>query len=219
MSKRENKILLRASDNICCSPEEREQIIDEAAAAYEKFLEALRFDWRADVNSDNTPRRVAKAWVNDIISGCYTAPPSITAFDNEDGYDGVVCQNNIKVTSLCSHHNLQFTGYAHVAYIPSKDGKVIGLSKLNRIVDWFARRPQLQENCTKQIHSFIDKACEGNHGVAVMLECNHTCCSNRGIKHDSTMRTARMSGAFLDNNDNSRTEFYKFVEFAQKNRN
>ena len=200
MSKRENKILLRASDNICCSPEEREQIIDEAAAAYEKFLEALRFDWRADVNSDNTPRRVAKAWVNDIISGCYTAPPSITAFDNEDGYDGVVCQNNIKV-------------------MPSKDGKVIGLSKLNRIVDWFARRPQLQENCTKQIHSFIDKACEGNHGVAVMLECNHTCCSNRGIKHDSTMRTARMSGAFLDNNDNSRTEFYKFVEFAQKNRN
>jgi GTP cyclohydrolase I len=96
---------------------------------------------------------------------------------------------------------------------------VIGLSKLNRIVDWFARRPNLQEALTFGICDYIDKVCEKNNGVAVMLECNHTCCSNRGIKHDSTMRTARMTGAFLDNTDNSRAEFYKFVEFAQKNRN
>lgn len=216
MSNLENKILTRANGNISITDEEREQIINDATAAYEKFLEALRFDWKADVNSDNTPRRVAKAWVNDIISGCYTPAPKITAFDNEDQYDGMVCQNNIKVTSLCSHHNLAFTGVAHVAYIPSKTGKVIGLSKLNRIVDWFARRPQLQESVTRQISDFIDKTCEGNHGVAVMIECSHTCCSNRGIKHDSTMRTARMLGAFLDNNDNSRTEFYKFVEFSKE---
>jgi GTP cyclohydrolase I len=107
-------------------------------------------------------------------------------------------------------------GQAHVAYIPSKDGKVIGLSKLNRIVDWFSRRPQVQENLTMQIHTYIDKICEKNKGVAVMIEANHTCCSNRGIKHDSTMRTARMSGAFLDEKDNSRSEFYKFVEFSKK---
>jgi GTP cyclohydrolase I len=106
-------------------------------------------------------------------------------------------------------------GYAHVAYLPSKDGKVIGLSKLNRIVDWFARRPQVQENLIMQIHNYIDQICEKNKGVAVMIEANHTCCSNRGIKHDSTMRTARMSGAFLDEDDNSRSEFYKFVEFAK----
>ena len=215
MSQRENKVLLRANGNIEITAEEREQIINDATAAYEKFLEALRFDWKADVNSDNTPRRVAKAWVNDLISGCYTPAPNITAFDNEDKYDGMVCQNNIKVVSMCSHHNLQFTGVAHVAYIPSKSGKVIGLSKLNRIVDWFARRPQLQESVTRQISEFVDKACENNHGVAVVIECNHTCCSNRGIKHDSTMRTARMTGAFLDNNDNSRTEFYKFIEFSK----
>ena len=72
-----------------------------------------------------------------------------------------------------------------------------------------------RENLTMQIHAHIDLVCEKNNGVAVMIEANHTCCSNRGIRHDSTMRTARMSGAFLDNNDNSRAEFYKFVEFAQ----
>jgi GTP cyclohydrolase I len=117
---------------------------------------------------------------------------------------------------MCSHHHALFTGVAHVAYIPSRDGKVIGLSKLNRVVDWFSRRPQVQENLTSQISSYIDTICEGNKGVAVVIEANHTCCSNRGIKHDSTMRTARMTGAFLDNADSSRSEFYKFVEFAKK---
>ena len=116
---------------------------------------------------------------------------------------------------MCSHHHLAFTGMAHVAYIPSKTGKIIGLSKLNRIVDWFARRPQVQENLTTQISQHVDKICERNHGVAVLIECDHTCCSARGIKHASTMRTARMTGAFLDNNDTSRAEFYKFVEFAK----
>jgi GTP cyclohydrolase I len=109
-------------------------------------------------------------------------------------------------------------GVAHVAYIPAANGKVIGLSKLNRIVDWFSRRPQVQENLTMQIHQYIDEVCVKNKGVAVLIEANHTCCSNRGIKHDSTMRTARMSGAFLDEKDNSRAEFYKFVEFAQNNK-
>jgi GTP cyclohydrolase I len=117
---------------------------------------------------------------------------------------------------LCSHHHALFTGVAHVAYIPSRDGKVIGLSKLNRIVDWFSRRPQIQEGLTTQIHEFIDSICEGNKGIAVVVEAKHTCCSCRGIKHDSTMRTARMTGSFLNNNDNSRAEFYKFVEFSKK---
>ena len=208
--------LPKASSNTPLTEEQKDVVIKNATAAYEKFLEALGFDWKNDVNSDNTPHRVAKAWVNDIISGCYSTPPKITAFDNEDGYDGVVCQNNIPVVYLCSHHNLQFTGLAHVAYIPHKTGKVVGLSKLNRIVEWFARRPQLQEGLTQSVHAFVDKVCEKNNGVAVLIECDHTCCSNRGIRHNSTMRTARMSGAFLDNGDNSRAEFYKFVEFAKK---
>jgi len=211
------KKLSYANHNNPHTPEETTDLIERAAIAYEAYLDALGFDWRNDPNSSNTPLRVAKAFVTDLAMGCYTEPPKVTAFDNVDKYDGIVCQNNIKVVSLCSHHHASFTGVAHVAYIPSAKGKVIGLSKLNRIVDWFARRPQVQENLTAQIHEYVNKVCERNNGVAVLIEANHSCCSNRGIKHDSTMRTARMSGAFLDNNDNSRAEFYKFVEFSKKN--
>jgi len=204
-----------ANHNHPVTEQEKQEIIDRAAKAYESYMDALGYDWRNDPNSSNTPHRVAKAFVEDFAWGCYSVPPKITAFDNVDQYDGIVAQTNIRVTSLCSHHHAPFTGFAHVAYIPSKNGKVIGLSKLNRIVDWFSRRPQVQENLTMQIHDYINTVCEKNNGVAVMIEAGHTCCSNRGIRHDSTMRTARMSGAFLDNKDNSRAEFYKFVEFAQ----
>lgn len=212
------KKLSHANHNNPHTAEEIEELIEKGAKAYEAYLDALGFDWRNDPNSSETPMRVAKAFVNEFARGCYTHPPKVTAFDNVDGYDGMVCQNNIKVVSMCSHHHALFTGMAHVAYIPAKNGKVVGLSKLNRIVDWFARRPQIQEGLTMQIHEYVNNVCEKNKGVAVVIEANHTCCSCRGISHPSTMRTARMSGAFLDDKDQSRAEFYKFVEFAQSNK-
>jgi GTP cyclohydrolase I len=201
-----------ANGNHPRTDEEKEQIITNAAAAYEKYMDALGFDWRSDPNSADTPRRVAKAFVNDLAAGCYNEPPNITTFDNVDQYDGLVFQGNIKTNSFCSHHHLPFIGQTHVAYIPGKDGQVIGLSKLNRIVEWYARRPQVQENLTMQIHKYIDQVCVDNKGVAVLVSANHTCAGLRGIKHDSTMKTARMSGAFLDKEDiNTRQEFYDFV--------
>tara|TARA_R110000824_G_scaffold130335_1_gene292132 strand:+ start:1180 stop:1833 length:654 start_codon:yes stop_codon:yes gene_type:complete len=203
--------LSHANHNRPRSDEEREAMIEEAAEAYGAYMDALGFDWRNDPNSADTPRRVAKAFVNDLAVGCFTEPPTITAFDNVDNYDGLVFQGNITTHSFCSHHHLPFIGNTHVAYIPGRDGKVIGLSKLNRIVEWFARRPQVQENLTMQIHKHIDKVCEGNKGVAVLVEANHMCACVRGVKHDSTMKTARMTGAFLDKTDLTRQEFYDFV--------
>lgn len=193
--------------------------IKKAEQAYASFLEALGFDWQNDPHMKDTPRRVTKAWINDLACGCFEEAPVITAFENDGKYDGMVCQTNIPVVSMCAHHNLPFFGYAHVAYLPDPDGKVIGLSKLNRIVDHFSRRPQVQETLNMQIHKFLDDLCQGNKGVAVMIEANHTCCSLRGVRQQSCMRTARMSGAFHDPTDSaSRAEFYKFVEFAQNNR-
>ena len=189
-----------------------------AEEAYGKFLSALGFDWKNDPHMGDTPHRVAKAWVNDLAKGCFMDEPKITAFTNNGQYDGMVCQTNIPVVSMCAHHNLPFFGYGHLAYLPDPEGKVIGLSKLNRVVDYFSRRPQVQENLTMEIHKFLDDLCKGNLGVAVMVEANHTCCSMRGIKQNSTMRTAKMSGAFRDPVNNSRNEFYKFVEFAQGSR-
>ena len=200
-----------ANGNMPRSDEEKEKIIEEAAYHYGQYMTALGFNWQDDPNSADTPRRVAKAFVNDLAEGCFTEPPKITAFDNVDNYDGIVFQGNIKTNSFCSHHHLPFIGQTHVAYIPGKDGKVIGLSKLNRIVEWFSRRPQVQDNLTMQIHKHIDKVCEGNKGVAVYVSANHTCAGLRGVKHDSTMKTARMSGAFLDKTDLTRQEFYDFV--------
>ena len=205
----DGKILKYANQNVPLDEHEKTKMISEAAKAYETFMDALRIDWRNDPNSADTPRRVAKSFINDLAQGCYTDSPNITAFDNVDGYDGIVFQGNIEVKSICSHHHLPFVGKAHVAYLPGS--KVIGLSKLNRIVEWFARRPQVQENLTMQIHDYINKVCEGNNGVAVMIEANHMCACIRGVKHDSTMMTSKLSGKFI-NSPEVREEFYDFVK-------
>ena len=203
--------LKHANGNKPLTEQEKEKMITEAAEHYGRYMTALGFDWKNDPNSEDTPIRVAKAFVNDLAEGVYTDPPKITAFDNIDGYDGIVFQGNIKLHSLCSHHHLPFIGNAHVAYLPSVDGKVIGLSKLNRIVEFYARRPQVQENLTMQIHGHIHKECTQNIGVAVMIEANHMCACVRGVKHDSIMKTAKLSGKFKDT-DRAREEFYNFIK-------
>lgn len=204
-----------ANGNMPLTEEEKLKVIEDAAAAYEKYLDALRIDWRNDPNSSNTPKRVAKAFVNDLAAGCYNDLPNVTAFPS-DGYDGMVFQGGIPIKSFCSHHHLPFTGRAHVAYIPSKEGKVIGLSKLNRIVEHYGRRPQIQEGLTMQIHKAIDEICEGNKGVAVMISATHTCACLRGIKHDGCeMKTSKLSDDFLDDGS-TRSEFYQFVSDWKK---
>lgn len=209
-----SNLLKYANASIPRTPEEKKAMIAAAASHYGAYMTALGIDWKNDPNSSDTPMRVAKAFVNDLAQGCYDEPPKITAFENLDKYDGMVFQGNIDVKSFCSHHHLPFIGYAHVAYIPSKDGKVIGLSKLNRIVEYFARRPQVQENLTSQIASFIDSTCEGNKGVAVVIQANHMCACVRGVRHDSTMMTSKMTGAFMED-PATRNEFYKFIDYLK----
>jgi len=194
---------------------EKWQMVDEAAEAYGKFLDALGCDWRNDPNSNDTPRRVAKAYVFDLWKGRYEAMSNITAFPS-DGYDGIVQESNIPVESMCSHHHQRIGGRVSIAYVPSKDGKVIGLSKLNRIVDLFGRRGAIQEQLTVAIHNAINKICEGNIGVAVMIDATHNCVSCRGVKHQgASMQTAKLSGCFLKEAD-ARAEFYKNIELAGK---
>ena len=201
-----------ANGNMILSEEEKQKMIVEAAEHYGKYMDALKIDWRNDPNSSDTPMRVAKSFVNDLAEGCYTKEPNITTFENVNEYDGMVFQGNIKVNSFCSHHHLPFIGNAHVAYIPTNKSKIIGLSKLNRTVEFFARRPQVQENLTMQIHDYIHDLCEGNLGVAVVVEANHMCACVRGVKHDATMKTAKLSGVFMDNDNQARTEFYNFIK-------
>lgn len=190
--------------------EEKDTIIDVAAYYYAEFLTALGVDWKNDPNSSDTPRRVAKAYVNDLWAGRYEPMSDITAFPS-DGYDGIVFEGGIPLTSMCSHHHQTIMGLVHVAYIPGKDSKVIGLSKLNRVVEHFGRRGAIQEQLTVAIHHAIDELIENNQGVAVMIEATHNCVQCRGVKHGgASMKTAKLSKAFL-NDGNARAEFYNFA--------
>ena len=208
------ELLKKANGNIVRTAEEKAQMIEQAAEYYGKFLTALGFDWAADPHSANTPRRVAKAWVNDLISGSISPEPDVTAFPNDEGYTGLICQTRIPVVSMCAHDNLTFHGMCHAAYIAGKQttDMVIGLSKLNRIVDFYSRRPNIQESLTKQIHDHIDKLCVGNRGVAVVIESQHNCVKCRGIKHESIMKTSQMSGYFHTNEIGTRQEFFNLID-------
>jgi len=196
------------------SETEKAEIIESAAKAYGEFLTALGCDWENDPNSKETPKRVAKAYVNDLWHGRYNPMSDITAFPS-DGYDGIVQESNIPVKSMCSHHHQQVEGIVSIAYVPSKEGKVVGLSKLNRIVEHFGRRGAIQEQLTVAIHHAVDKICENNKGVAVHVNATHNCVSCRGVKHQgASMQTAKLSGCFLDE-DSARAEFYKNIELTK----
>ena len=191
--------------------EEKQAIIDDAAFYYGEFLRALGVAWEQDPNSSDTPRRVAKAYVNDLWAGRYNPMSGITAFPS-DGYDGIVFEGGIPLTSMCSHHHQTIMGNLHVAYIPGENSNVIGLSKLNRVVEHFGRRGAIQEQLTVAIHHAINELITDNKGVAVMIEATHNCVQCRGVKHGgASMKTAKLSGAFLDDG-NARSEFYQFVK-------
>ena len=188
--------------------DEKLKMVDEAEQAFGQFLDALKVDWRNDPNSMETPRRVAKAYVYDLFKGRYEKFTEITSFPS-DGYDGVVIERNIPITSMCSHHHQTIRGVVHIGYVAGEEGRVIGLSKLNRIAEHFGRRGAIQEQLTSAIHQAVDKVCEGNLGVIVTIVATHNCVSCRGIKHQgAAMVTTKASGVFRDDTNNARKEFF-----------
>ena len=202
---------MKAGENKVLTESQRKQMLENAEFAFGNFLRALGYDWEDDPNMNKTPYRVAKMYVNEVTSGAYSEPPKITVFPNESQYDGIVFQGNIPVHSLCAHHFASIVGVCHVAYIPKKDGNIIGLSKLNRIVDFLSKRPQTQEFLTKQIHDYINDIIPDNQGVIVFIKADHMCVKLRGIEQDSTMQTSYCSGYFKTNEIGSRKEFFDMI--------
>ncbi|QQS50060.1 MAG: GTP cyclohydrolase I FolE [Bacteroidota bacterium] len=150
-----------------------------------------------DESLRDTPKRVAKMYVNEVFSGLNPAnKPSVTLFDNSYNYNEMLIEKNVKVHSYCEHHFVPIIGKAHVAYI--SNGKVIGLSKINRIVDFFSRRPQVQERLTVQIAEELKKALQ-TEDVAVVITADHMCVTLRGIKdQDSSTYTSSFHGKFKE---------------------
>lgn len=188
---------------------EKENLIIAAEAKYAGFMDVLFPGWRDDPHQVDTPRRVAKSFVNDICSSLFSEEPKMTSFDNISNASGIVFEEGIEVKSICAHHHLPFVGTACVAYFPGN--KQIGLSKLNRVVEFFSRRPQVQERLTLDILNYLNTKLEGNRGVAVFIEAKHQCCSLRGVKHNSTMKTVELSGLFISD-PSCKEEFYNLMK-------
>lgn len=198
--------LIQKGEHRSLNDAEKEAIILKAELAYGNFLTALGVDWKNDPNSMETPRRVAKKYVNDMWKGRYNIPTDITAFPSDD-YKDIIIERDIQLISMCSHHHENIIGKVHIAYIPGPENKVIGLSKLNRLVEHFACRGAIQEQLTVAIHNSVEKIAEGNIGVMVVIHASHQCVSCRGIKHQgASMITSKVSGVFSDHTKTAKQE-------------
>jgi|TARA_B110000438_G_scaffold303360_1_gene364478 GTP cyclohydrolase I len=171
-----------------------QEIENEVTDAFQGVLKALVINTDDDHNSKDTARRVAKMFVHEIFRGRYYPPPEVTAFPNAKKYDQIYMSGPMSINSTCAHHFQPITGKAYVGIFPGD--KVIGLSKFNRMVDWVASRPQIQEEMTEQIADMIEKETEAK-GVAVIIKAEHFCMTARGVKeHESDMLTSVVRGIF-----------------------
>jgi GTP cyclohydrolase I len=172
------------------------------------IMDILGLD-RTDDSLSGTPHRVAKMYVKEIFSGLLPENrPDIKLFENKYQYKEMLVEKNITFFSNCEHHFVPIMGKAHIAYI--SNGQVIGLSKLNRIVQYFAKRPQVQERLTIQIANELKKVLK-TEDVAVMIDAVHLCVSSRGVQDiNSATVTSSYSGAFQ--NENKKAEFLKYIQ-------
>lgn len=185
----------------------------EKIKAIEKHFESIMNIIGLDLTDDSlkgTPHRVAKMYIKEIFQGLNPAnKPSMALFDNKFKYNEMLVEKNISFYSTCEHHFVPIIGKAHLAYISS--GKVIGLSKLNRLVEYYAKRPQVQERLTTQIAIELQKVL-ATEDIAVVIDAKHLCVASRGVEDDtSSTITAFYGGAFKT--EEKKNEFLKYLSF------
>jgi GTP cyclohydrolase I len=189
--------LFDANGNMHVSREERDSMIEELSAKFGEIFNILRID-RNDPNSMNTPHRLAKMWVNELFAGRFDPAPKITVFPNRKQVDELIISRNITVMSVCSHHWQPISGKCAIGYIPGD--YVLGLSKLSRIVEWFSRRGQIQEELGEQIADFIEDIIKPK-ALGVVIESKHYCMIARGVNESeekASMVTSVMRGILRD---------------------
>lgn len=205
-----------ANDNISkhIKDGEKDKLIDELTTKFEGVLDSLVIDQVNDPNSMDTPRRLAKMYINEIMGGRYNAAPKVTAFPNDDvdtRYGGMIV-TRAELISMCSHHHQPVKGVAYIGLLPST--RVIGLSKYARVAQWCARRGTLQEELTQDIANAIANA-TGTKDLAVYVQATHGCCENRGIMaHSSLTQTCELRGQFF--NPSVKDEFLDYIRMQQQ---
>lgn len=184
--------------------------------AVEKVKHSV-FDMLAEIDPEpdregiaSTPQRVAKMWVEEFTMGYEVDIPSLFKLFPDEGFGGLVTIMDIPVTSVCEHHMVPIVGHAHIGYFPSKKG-VIGLSKMARVVNAFARRLQIQERLTQQIIDAIEDNMDPR-GVMIVIEAEHLCMTMRGVQAPGTItKTSTVTGMFKENNEGEKDEFLRLV--------
>lgn len=205
-----------ANDNIAdyLTDDDKDELIRELTSKFEDVLDSLIIDRETDPNSKGTPKRLAKMYINEIMSGRYDAAPAVTAFPNDDvetRYGGMITVRS-EILSMCSHHHQPVKGVCYIGLLPSV--KVIGLSKYTRIAQHCARRGTLQEELTQTIANQISKA-TGTKDLAVYIQATHGCCENRGIlAHSSLTQTCELRGQFF--NPSVKNEFLDYIKMQQQ---
>lgn len=189
---------------------------DQKIESIKKDVQNILLTLGMDLTDDSmkgTPNRVAKMFVKEIFGGLNPAKkPSASTFDNNYKYGEMLVEKNITLYSTCEHHLLPIIGRAHIAYISS--GRVVGLSKMNRIVDYFAKRPQVQERLTMQIVQELQKVL-GTEDVACVIDAKHLCVNSRGIRDiESSTVTSEFCGKFKD--ESTRREFLDYIKLETK---
>ncbi len=181
-------------------------------AVIEKHFHSIMEELGLDMTDDSlrgTPHRVAKMFVEEIFSGLNPQnKPKLSVFENSYHYDKMLVEANITFNSTCEHHFLPIIGKAHIGYVSS--GKVIGLSKLNRIVDYYARRPQVQERMIMQIFNELKSALQ-TEDVIIVVEATHLCVSSRGIKDESSYTSTLQYGGIFNEKEN-RNDFFNMLK-------
>lgn len=196
---------IHANGNTPLTKEQIEEKKQKLESVFSEMIEIFEFDRDEDANVKDTPKRMAKMYMDELLVGCYSQPPNITKFPNTKDYDEMIISGPISVKSICSHHFVPFIGHAWVGYIPDKE--VVGLSKLARITQFFMRRPQIQEELNQQIANYIEDLLSPK-GVIVVIRSQHHCMTIRGVEEpNSWMYTSSVRGAFAENPE-TRKEFF-----------
>jgi len=201
-----------ANDNIAefIQPGELELLLDEVEGKMKGVLDSLVIDTENDHNTNDTARRVAKMYLNEVFAGRYKAAPPITEFPNAEHLNELMIVGPITVRSACSHHFCPIIGKLWVGVLPNEHTNVIGLSKYARLAEWIMSRPQIQEEAVVQLADLIQEKTQPD-GLALVVEAEHFCMAWRGVKElDSRMINSVMRGVFLKD-PNLRREFLSLI--------
>ena len=201
-----------ANDNIAefIRPGELEKLVDEVEEKMKGVLSSLVIDTERDHNTDNTARRVAKMYVQEVFNGRFVAAPTITEFPNAEHLNELMIVGPITVRSACSHHLCPVIGQIWIGVLPNEHTNVIGLSKYARLAEWVMGRPQIQEEAVVQLADLIQQKTQPD-GLAIVMEASHYCMGWRGVKDmDSKMINSVMRGSFLKD-PNLRREFLYLI--------